>query len=177
MRRLIASEYITLDGVIDNPAWTMPYWSDEIAAFQEEQTTNADTLLLGRVTYDGMSQAWPKSQDQGAEYFNTVRKEIVTSTLSDLDWNNSHALRPEQLAEKIKELKAQDGQDILIYGSGQLVRSLLQAGLIDELRLLVYPVIVGEGKKLFAEPLTLQPLSSRTFDTGVTLLTYGPKKA
>lgn len=173
MRRIIASEYLSLDGVFENPAWTMPYWSDQVADFQAEQTTAADTILLGRVTYDGMSQAWPQSSDEGADYFNSVEKQVVSSTLTDLAWNNSHVLDPSDLVAAITELKSREGGDILIYGSGMLVRSLLAQGLVDELRLLVHPVTVGSGARLFgADELTLGLVSARPLDTGVVVLSH-----
>src|SRR3954470_11382242 len=145
MRKLVVTEFMTLDGSIGAPMWSFPYWGDDIAAFKGEETGNNDTLLLGRVTYEGFAQAWaPQGDDEasGARYFNNVEKVVVTKTLKELEWKNSHVLQGD-LESGVQELKARDRKDIYVHGSGTLARSLLRAGLVDRLHLLVYPLTVG----------------------------------
>jgi dihydrofolate reductase len=177
MRKIVASEYLTLDGVMEEPAWTSPYWNDEIAKFKFDELFESDALLLGRVTYDGFAQAWPLMKDeQGfADRINSLPKYVATKTLEKGSWNNSNLLK-ENLIEEITRLKEQPGQNILIYGSSQLVDTLLQHNLIDEYRLLVYPVVLGKGKRLFKDGSnkTLKLVDSKTFSSGVVALTYGP---
>ena len=175
MRKLIVTEFVSLDGVMENPAWTAPYWNDEIAAFKGEETTASDALLLGRVTYEGFAAAWPERDDEGADYFNGVRKYVVSRTLQEATWNNSEIIA-DNVAAKVKELKAQDGQDITVHGSGDLVKTLLENGLVDRFHLLVYPVVVGEGKRLFKEGSSakLKLVEAKPFSSGVTALVYEP---
>jgi dihydrofolate reductase len=147
MRKLIVTEFMTLDGSIGAPMWSAPYWGDDIAAFKGEETSSSDTLLLGRVTYEGFAQAWPPQGDDeasGARYFNNVEKVVVTSTLDNLDWNNSHVLQG-GLEQGVRELKAREGKDICVHGSATLAKSLIKAGLVDELRLLIYPADSRRG--------------------------------
>lgn len=173
MRKLVVTEFLSLDGVMENPAWTVPYWNDEIAAFKGEETAASDALLLGRVTYQGFAAAWPQSKDEGADYFNNVRKYVVSTTLDRADWHNSTLINSD-VFDAIRALKQQDGSDITIHGSATLVQSLIQHDLVDVYRLLVYPVIVGEGKRLFAEGFTasLQLMEARAFSSGVAALIY-----
>src|SRR5689334_4551967 len=114
MRKLVVSEFISLDGVIENPAWTFKYWNDEIANFKAEETLASDALLLGRTTYEGFAAAWPNSTDQGAVYFNGVRKYVVSKTLKKADWNNSVILSGD-LVEEVNKLKQQDGTNITVH--------------------------------------------------------------
>src|SRR4051812_38511866 len=153
MRKLVVTEFMTLDGSIGAPMWSFPYWGDDIAAFKGEETTNSDTSLLGRVTYEGFAQAWPPQGDDeasGAKYFNNVEKVVVTKTLTNLEWKNSHVLQGD-LEAGVRELKARDGTNITVHGSAMLAKSLIKAGLVDEIRLLIYPVMAGEGPLLFDE--------------------------
>lgn len=175
MRNLVVTEFVSLDGVMENPVWTFPYWNDEIAAFKGEETDAADALLLGRVTYEGFAAAWPNSPDEGAPYFNSVRKYVVSNTLDKADWNNSVIIRGDVVRE-IQTLKESVGRDITVHGSGTLAQTLLQHGLVDRLRLLVYPVVLGTGKRLFADGIaaTLELLETRAFSSGVTALIYAP---
>lgn len=176
VRNIVVTEFVSLDGVMEEPGWTFPYWNDEIAAFKGEETSASDALLLGRVTYQGFAAAWPESTDEGADYFNSVRKYVVSTTLEEpLEWNNS-ALIKDDVAEEIANLKQQDGKDITVHGSATLVQTLMQHDLVDRYRLLVYPVIVGKGKRLFEEgvPATLGLLQSRSFGSGVVALVYEP---
>src|SRR5687767_6228574 len=108
MRKLVVTEFVSLDGVMENPGWTFPYWNDEIAQFKGEETAASDAMLLGRVTYQGFAAAWPNSKDEGAPYFNSVRKYVVSTTLDKAEWNNSVIIR-ENVIEEIAKLKQQDG--------------------------------------------------------------------
>lgn len=177
MRSLVVTEFVSLDGVMENPAWTFPYWNDEIAAFKGEESDAADALLLGRITYEGFAAAWPNSPDEGAPYFNSVRKYVVSNTLTRADWNNSVIISGDVVGE-IQALKQSVGRDIMVHGSATLVQTLLQHDLVDRVRLLVYPVVLGTGKRLFADgtAATLQLLETRAFSSGVTALIYAPAR-
>ncbi len=172
MRPLVVTEFISLDGVIENPGWTFEYWNDEIAGFKGDES-EADALLLGRVTYDGFSQAWPGRTGDGAEYFNGVRKYVVSTTLQTADWNNS-VIIGDNVVEEIRKLKEQEGAAIYVHGSGKLIQTLLKNGLVDRIRLLVYPVVLGEGQKLFEDGTTakLNLVEARPLDKGVTAMIY-----
>lgn len=183
-RRLIVSEYLSLDGVMETPAWTMPYWSDEVAAYKRRELFAADALVLGRVTYDGFAAAWPgMTDDDGfADRMNAMPKHVAsrTATQADLDaagWNAR--LLSSNVLDAISALKNADGDDglgdLLVFGSADLVRALTSADLVDEYRLLVLPVLVGEGKRLFeTEQASLQLASAETFASGIAVLTYHP---
>lgn len=175
MRNVVVSEFLSLDGIMEAPGWTFPYWNDEIAKFKGEESSASDALLLGRVTYQGFAAAWPESTDAGAAYFNSVRKYVVSTTLDTVEWNNSTLINDNIVAE-ITKLKQQDGQDIVVHGSATLVHTLMQHDLVDRYRLLVYPVVVGTGKRLFQEgtTATLKLVESQTFNSGVVALTYYP---
>ena len=174
MRKLVVTEFVSLDGVMEEPQWTFKYWNDDIANFKAEETINSDALLLGRVTYQGFAAAWPGRQDPGADYFNGVRKYVVSSTLDKLEWNNSVLVKGD-LAEEINKLKQMDGTDITVHGSGRLVQALIQKGLVDRVRLLMYPVVLGKGKRVFQEgtTATLKLLESKAVGD-VTALVYEP---
>ncbi len=178
MRKVVVTEFLSLDGVMEEPAWTFKYWNDEIAKFKGEESAAGDALLLGRVTYQGFAAAWPESKDEGAEYFNSVRKYVVSQTLEEpLEWNNSTLLKGNIVAS-ITELKQQDGRDIVVHGSATLVQTLMEHDLVDRYRLLVYPVVVGKGKRLFREgiPATLRLLESQAFSSGVVAVVYEPER-
>jgi dihydrofolate reductase len=153
MRKLVVTEFVSLDGVMENPQWTFKYWNDDIANFKAEETLASDALLLGRVTYEGFAAAWPGRQDPGADYFNGVRKYVVSSTLDKVEWNNSVLVKG-NLVEEINKLKQMDGTDITVHGSGKLVQALIKNGLVDRVRLLVYPVVLGKGQRVFEEGTT-----------------------
>lgn len=175
MRNIIVTEFVSLDGVMENPAWTAPYWNDETAKFKGEETSADEALLLGRVTYQGFAAAWPQRKDQGADYFNNAPKYVVSTTLDTLEWNNS-TLISDNIVEEITKLKQQDGPDIMVHGSATLVQTLMQHGLVDRYRLLIYPVVVGTGKRLFQEgtTATLKLLESQAFSSGVVAFIYEP---
>ncbi|MBA3869617.1 MAG: dihydrofolate reductase [Anaerolineae bacterium] len=174
MRKLVVTEFMTLDGIIENPGWSMGYWNDDIAKFKGEETGASDIMLLGRVTYDGFAQAWPQSKDQGAAYFNSVRKYVVSNTLKTADWNNTTIISGDVVGE-IKKIKQDGDQDILVHGSATLIQSLIQNDLVDRFRLLVYPVVLGTGKRLFQEgtTTTLKLVEVRPIGSGgVTAFIY-----
>jgi dihydrofolate reductase len=182
MRKLVASFFISLDGVVQGPGpgdnfelagWTMPYWDDDVAAFVGAGMQVADTLLLGRVTYQGFAAAFASSSGPDAEVMNAYRKYVVSTTLQQADWTNSSLIRG-NVVEEITKLKQQEGQDIGMSGSGTLVQYLLRHNLIDELNLLIYPVVLGRGKRLFEDGINvnLQLKQSTTSRSGVLLTTY-----
>ena len=178
MRKVVVTEFVSLDGVMEEPAWTFPYWNDEIAEFKGEESSASDALLLGRVTYQGFAAAWPESEDEGAHYFNSVRKYVVSGTLEEpLEWNNVTLIK-DDIVEEITNLKQQEGRDIAVHGSATLVQTLMRHDLVDRYRLLVYPVVVGKGKRLFEEgiPATLELLGSQSFSSGVVALVYEPDR-
>ncbi len=174
MRKVIVSEYVSLDGVMEEPAWTGPYWNDEIAQFKFDELFASDALLLGRVTYQGFAKAWPAMKDeQGfADRMNNLPKYVASRTLTEAEWNAN--LIKDNIAEEVTKLKQQAGQALLIYGSGNFVQTLMQHDLIDEVRLLVYPVVLGRGKRLFSDPIntTLKLVETKTFSSGVVALIY-----
>jgi dihydrofolate reductase len=155
--------------------WSAPYWNDVINNFMKEEDAMCDALLLGRVTYDGFAQAWPDSQDEGAPAMNAMRKYVVSNTLTNATWNNSQIISGD-VVEKIKALKAGEGKGLLVYGSANLVQTLMAHNLVDDYRLLVYPVVLGSGTRLFQEnnKLTLKLVSSVGFSNGVVALCYQP---
>lgn len=187
MRRLVASEFVSLDGVMEDPSWTFQFGSEEQEQYKFDELFASDALLLGRVTYEGFASAWPRMMEQyegprraALEEFtdrmNNLPKYVVSTTLEDsLEWNNSTMIKGD-VAGAVANLKQQPGQDILIGGSGDLVNTLMGHDLIDEYRLMVFPVVVGEGKRLFHEgsaTRTLKLTATRTFGSGVVVLTYG----
>lgn len=183
MRKITAGLFIALDGVIEDPQdWHFPYYNEEMGAAVDAQLGNADTLLLGRKTYDSFAGAWPDREAGGAEdaefarKLGDARKIVVTGQDLTFTWRNSEVLKGD-LIEAVTALKQESGGDIGISGSVSVVRQLLNAGLIDELHLLVHPIAVRKGTRLFDEadtslPLTL--LSATPFKTGVVHQIYGP---
>lgn len=178
MRQIVVTEFVSLDGVIENPAWTFPYWNDEIATFKGEETEASDALLLGRMTYEGFAAAWPGRVGDGAEYFNGVRKYVVSTTLQTADWNNSVIIRGD-VAAALDEIKRQDGTNITVHGSATLVRWLMAHNLVDRYRLLVYPVVLGQGQRLFTAETSarLRLVSTQAFSSGVVGLIYEPDRS
>jgi dihydrofolate reductase len=181
MRKVIASEIVSLDGVVESlDKWHFPYFNDEMGEAIGAAMAQADAMLLGRVTYEEFAAFWPSQEPSEDDqeitaYMNNTRKFVVSKTLEEpLEWNNSTLINGD-VAEEITKLKQQPGKDISITGSPTLVRSLLQDDLLDELRLMVHPVIVGSGKRLFedgSDQKALQLVNSKTFSTGVLYLTY-----
>jgi dihydrofolate reductase len=180
VRKVVVSEFVSLDGVMEDPGWTFGFESDDRDQFKFDELAAADALLLGRVTYEGFASAWPQMEEQTGEYgawMNGYPKHVVSTTLQEpLEWNNSTLVEGD-VAEEVSRLKDQPGKDILIFGSGDLVNSLMQHDLIDEYRLMVFPVIVGSGKRLFNEggdTKSLKLVGTQTFDSGAIVLTYEP---
>src|SRR5262249_10271810 len=158
MRKLKVIEYIPLDGVIEDPGptgdfkyrgWTVPYWNDEMASAQSKELFASDALLLGRVTYEGFAAAWPlRSGDPFTDKMNSMRKFVAShDAAKPLEWNAT--LLAGGVVEAVKQLKHEPGEDILVYGSIDLVHTLRTHGLIDEYHFIVYPLILGEGKRIF----------------------------
>jgi dihydrofolate reductase len=187
MRKVIVSEYVTLDGVMEDPGggegtkhggWSFQFWSEEAAKFKFDELFASDALLLGRVTYQGFAKAWPSMTDeQGfADRMNSLPKFVVSRTLEKLEWNNSKPIKG-NIAEEVSKLKQQPGQDILIAGSVELIHTLMQHDLIDEYRLMVHPVVVGSGKRLFKDKTDMKVLKlvdTKTFSSGIVVLSYQP---
>ncbi len=187
MRKIVSNFFISLDGVVEAPEkWHFPYFDDAMGAAVASGTSTTSAFLMGRKLYDEWAGYWPsretppagEPEDEAAEFaafINGIDKYVVSDSLDSASWSNTTVLRGDEAAARLAELKAQDGGDISMSGSAVLVRWLLAQGLLDELRLLVHPIAVGEGKRLFED--TRQPLklvSSETFDTGVLNLTYLP---
>ncbi|MEV0643802.1 dihydrofolate reductase family protein [Phytomonospora sp. NPDC050363] len=180
MRKLTNLTFITLDGVIENPMWSMPYHD---ADFVAAQTEAADALLMGRATYDGFAASWPGRDETdpatGAAYFNNVKKYVASTTLTDPEWNNTEVLQGD-LVEAVKALKATEGGNILQFGFGTVTTALIEAGLVDEVHLWIHPIIVG-GDSVSA-PLkdfkaTFELIDTKINPTGLIIASYRPTAA
>jgi dihydrofolate reductase len=173
MAKIVAVEYLSLDGVFENPTWSQPYFDEPVGAFQAEAMRWADALLMGRVTHDGMSQAWPATGNDpstGGDIMNSIGKYVPTSMLSEPTWNATFLNG--DVVEEVTRLKAGE-ENLVIYGSGQLTETLRGAGLIDEYRLLICPVVLGAGRRLFTDgtPSEFTVADNRTAPSGMVLLT------
>jgi class 3 adenylate cyclase/dihydrofolate reductase len=187
MRRLVVSEFMTLDGVMEAPgfeehrsgrnAWALRFQNEETQQFKAEELYAAGAILLGRTTYQIFALFWPTAPDNEFTHaMNEIPKYVVSKTLRDAEWSNTTILRGDAEMEA-RKLKEESGNEILVYGSGELVASLIKHDLVDEFRFLVFPVILGSGKRLFRDEAELKPMhlvSSRSFSSGVVLLTYEP---
>jgi dihydrofolate reductase len=189
MRKLIVSMNVTLDGFMAGPNceldWHFQSWTKEMAESQCEQLSHADTILLGGVTYSAMARYWPavgndlsfpREDIAFADMMNSYNKVVFSKSLTGLQWNNSRLLKG-TLRKEIQELKAQHGKDIIIYGSGKLVSSLIRFGLIDQYVLWMHPVVLGKGKPLFGnlqDKLNLELVKQHQFSSGVVMLYYNP---
>jgi dihydrofolate reductase len=184
MGRIVVTEFISLDGVVEDPGGAEQFkhsgWSfevdrgDEGGKFKLDETMASEALLLGRRTYEGFAAAWPSRDGEFADKFNSMPKYVVSSTLKDPEWNNTAVLDGEPAAEVAKIKEQQEG-DIVVHGSAQLVQALLENDLVDELRLMVFPVVLGTGKTLFGETSdkkTLQLRDSKIVGDGVAILVY-----
>jgi dihydrofolate reductase len=180
MRKIVAGLYVSLDGIMEAPdKWTGPYFDQELGQTVGSLIAAGDTLLLGRVTYEGFASAFAGQTGGVADQLNTMPKVVVSTTLDRADWQNSTLIKGNVL-EEITQLKQRPGKNINVSGSATLVRWLLRAGLLDELHLLVFPIVLGSGKRLFAdggEPVALTLVEAKTFSTGVLSLTYRPAGA
>lgn len=184
MRKVVAGLFVSLDGVIESPEkWHLAYWSDEMGGVIGAQIAASDALLLGRVTYQEFAAYWPgasREENPMAGFMNDTPKYVVSTSLDTVEWQNSTLLVQGDFVEEITRLKQQPGKNINVTGSATLVQSLLQHDLLDELLLLVHPVVVGTGKRLFKEDADLKRLElfeSKTFSTGVVSLSYRPAAA
>ena len=185
MGRIVITEFVSLDGVMEAPGggedyrhggWTFEIDRGEGDKFKLDEALGADALLLGRVTYEGFAQAWPSRDGEFADKFNTMPKYVVSSTLRKAEWNNSTVLEGD-VAEEVSKLRQKQDGDIVVHGSAQLVQALIEHDLVDELRLMVFPVVLGSGKRLFgdtSDKKRLRLTSSKTVGDGVTILVYEP---
>jgi dihydrofolate reductase len=175
VRKLKLAMYVSADGVVEDPAWTGPFWNDELSQLQADYLFSSDTLLLGRVTYEGFAATWPAMEESTGEFgrkMNSMPKLVASRTLTRGAWNAS--IIEGDLATQVAMLKATPGDDILIYGSGDVVDELTRHKLIDEYRLMIHPVVVGSGKRLFNDvpTTTLRLADTVTTEAGVVVLTY-----
>src|ERR671936_1961985 len=186
MATIIVTEFVSLDGVMEDPGGAEGFehggWALEISRGEEgdkfklDETANSDALLLGRVTYEGFAEAWPSREGDFADKFNTMPKYVVSSTLGEPEWNNSTVLRGD-VVEEVSKLRQEHEGDIVVHGSARLAQTLLEHDLVDELRLMVFPLVLGSGKRLFSdtsEKKRLQLVDSKTVGDGVAILVYRP---
>jgi dihydrofolate reductase len=186
MGRIVVTEFVSLDGVVEAPGGGEDYkhagWTFGIARGEEgdkfklDETLNSEALLLGRVTYQGFAAAWPARNDAFAAKLNSMPKYVVSSTLEKAEWNNTTVLRGD-VVEEVSKLRQALSGDIVVHGSPQLVQTLMEHDLVDELRLMVFPVVLGTGKRLFGETSdkkNLRLVDSKTVGAGVTILVYQP---
>jgi dihydrofolate reductase len=182
MRKIVATEYVTLDGVMHEPGeWSGPFFNDEAVKFKHDELFASDALLLGRVTYEGFAKAWPTMTGTGdfGERMNGMPKYVVSTTLTNPEWNNSHVIRA-NVVEEISKLKQEPGQDILLAGSGVLLHTLMENDLVDEYRLMLHPIVLGSGKRLFQDEnqtKTLKLVETKPFASGIVVLTYRPAQS
>lgn len=187
MRKLVATEYVTLDGVMEAPGsetslgerggWSFLFSSEEHRRFKFEELLAGDAILLGRVTYEIFAASWPSVTGEFGDRMNSLPKYVVSTTLQKAEWNNSHLIKEtRRIVEEVTTLKEQPGKDILLFGSADLFHTLSGHDLIDEYRFMVYPIILGAGKRLFKEgnSIALNLVESQTFRSGVVVLTYQP---
>lgn len=182
MRKIIVSQFISLDGVVEAPeTWHFPYLSDDMSAQIQEDVLASDAFLYGRLTYNDMAGFWP-TQTQNeygiADKINSAPKYVVSSTLATVEWNNSTLIKSNAV-EEIAKLKAQPGGNLGITGSVSLIQALMQANLVDEYRLMVHPIVVGSGKRLFNDGMNkteLKLVETKTFSSGVIFLVYQPDR-
>jgi dihydrofolate reductase len=188
MGKIVVTEFVSLDGVIEDPGGSEDFryggWSFEIDRgegdqFKLDETMATAALLLGRRTYEGFAEAWPSRDGEFADRFNEMPKYVVSSTLKDPDWNNTTVLEGDT-AEAVSRLRDETDGEIVVHGSAQLVQGLIENGLVDELRLMVFPVVLGSGKRLFGdttEKHQLRLTSSKLVGDGVAILVYEPAAA
>jgi dihydrofolate reductase len=186
MGRIVVTEFVSLDGVMEDPGGSENFaqggWSfkisrgDEGDKFKLDEAFASEALLLGRVTYEGFAEAWPSRDGEFADKFNNMPKYVVSSTLDEPEWNNSTVLKGD-VVEEVRKLKEEQDGDIVVHGSARLVQTLIEHDLVDELRLMVYPVVLGSGKRLFGDTSDGKPLrlvESKVVGDGVSILIYRP---
>ena len=186
MGRIVVTEFVSLDGVMEDPGGSEDFehggWSFEFERGEEgdkfklDETLASEALLLGRVTFEGFADAWPSREGEFADKFNNMPKFVVSTTVDGSQWNNSTVLEGD-VADEVSKLREDQEGDVVVHGSAQLVQTLLEHDLVDELRLMVFPVVLGSGKRLWGESsdkTTLKLVDSRPVgDEGVVVLTYG----
>jgi dihydrofolate reductase len=185
MGRIVVTEFISVDGVVEDPGGAEDFkyggWAfefsrgDEGDKFKLDETMGSDALLLGRKTYEGFADAWPQRDGEFADKFNNMPKYVVSSTLEDPEWSNSTVLDGD-LADAVARLKEEHDGDIVVHGSAQLAQALLESDLVDELRLMVFPVVLGSGKQMWGETSDkkgLKLVDSKVVGDGVAILVYG----
>jgi dihydrofolate reductase len=186
MGRIVVTEFVSLDGVMEDPGGSENFrhggWSFEFSRGEEgdqfklDEAMGSAAMLLGRTTFEGFAEAWPSREGEFADKFNDMPKYVVSTTLDDPGWNNSTVLRGD-LGEEVAKLKEKEDGDIVVHGSAQLVQALLDRDLVDELRLMVFPVVLGSGKRVFGEMSDKKPLrliDSKAVGDGVAILVYEP---
>jgi dihydrofolate reductase len=184
MGRIVVTEFVSLDGVMEDPGGAEDYkyggWTFQIDRgeegdrFKVDETMNTEALLLGRRTYEGFADAWPQREGEFAERFNSMPKYVISSTLKDPEWTNTTVLDGD-VAESVRKLRDESDGEIVVHGSAQLVQGLIEDDLVDELRLMVFPVVLGTGKRLFGETSdkhSLKLTGSQFVGDGVAILTY-----
>ena len=191
MRKVVVSQFVSLDGVVEDPgSWTIRFSGEEQQKYKLDELAAADVLLLGRVTYEEFAAAWPKMMEQYegpgraelgeyADMMNGYPKFVVSTTLREAEWNNSTVITG-NVADEVSRLKQQPGKDILVFGSTEVVNALVRHGLVDEFRLMVFPIVLGGGKRLFedaGEQRALSLVDTKTFNTDVVVLTYEPAQS
>jgi len=179
--RLVATEYLSLDGIFEEPGhWSFPFFNDEAGQFKWAELQASDALLLGRNTYEGFAAAWPTMTNTGefGEKMNGMTKYVISSTLDRVEWTGSKLVKGD-VAEEVRKLKEEPGQDLLLSGSGQLFNALMRENLIDLYRFMLHPIVLGKGKRLFAEETdqsVLDLTETRQFASGIVILEYRPAK-
>jgi len=187
MSRIVAAEYVPADGLMQDPGgageierggWSNPYWNDELARFQSELLFASDALLLGRITYEGFAAAWPEMEDDEGDFasrMNKMPKYVASRTLTKAEWNAT--IITGEVSEAVAKLKEKPDQNLLLYGSRALLNTLLEHDLIDQYRLMIHPVVLGQGKRLFEEARGekhLRLVDVSTTSTGVMIADYEP---
>lgn len=179
MRKIFATTFVTLDGIMEAPnEWNPPFWSEEAEKYKRDELFATDALLLGRKTYEGFAAAWPTMTDEDgfADRMNSLPKYVVSSTLEDLEWNNAELLKLDFIKD-VQSLKQESGQDIAIHGSRQLINSLMEHNLIDELHIMVFPIVLGRGERFITKKknsTVLKLIETKMLPNGVIVLHYKP---
>jgi dihydrofolate reductase len=191
VRKVVVSEFVSLDGVMEDSSWESPFRGEEQEKFKFDELAAADALLLGRKTYEGFAAAWPdmmkhyegprrEALGEYTDMMNGYPKHVASTTLQEpLGWNNSTIIKG-NIPEEVDKLKQQEGKDILVFGSADLMNTLMRHGLVDQLRLMVFPIIVGKDKRLFEDGedgRTLKLVDSKTFGKGGVALAYRPERS
>jgi dihydrofolate reductase len=176
MRKLVESTFVTLDGVIGDPqVWGPPYWDDEHVGYARKLLFSSDALLLGRATYEGFAEAWPPRSGDIADRINSLPKHVASNTLKEATWNAT--IIDGDVAEEVAKLKEQPGENLLKYGTGELDRTLLAHGLVDEFHFWIFPVLLGGGQKLIEgiDATHLKLVETTRFGSGIVVNVYAPK--